>query len=108
MKGVGSRKQPLTVTAQFQQSLQSLMVTLNQANPFFIRCIKSNANKVSIHLNISVINIVLAYSVYANVSFNVTVKNKLHKYQAKIKLCSDAIFKMFRAIYLLFAYLLLP
>lgn len=36
----------MTVTAQFQQSLHSLMDTLNQANPFFIRCIKSNSNKV--------------------------------------------------------------
>lgn len=42
-----ARKQPLTVTAQFQQSLHSLMDTLNQANPYFIRCIKSNASKVS-------------------------------------------------------------
>jgi hypothetical protein len=42
-----ARKQPLTVTAQFQQSLHSLMDTLNQANPFFIRCIKSNSHKVS-------------------------------------------------------------
>ncbi|XP_011688564.1 PREDICTED: unconventional myosin-IXb-like isoform X2 [Wasmannia auropunctata] len=42
-----ARKQPMTVSAQFQQSLHSLMDTLNQANPFFIRCIKSNANKVS-------------------------------------------------------------
>ncbi|XP_060525524.1 unconventional myosin-IXa-like isoform X2 [Cylas formicarius] len=41
-----ARKQPLTVAAQFQQSLHSLMDTLNQANPFFIRCIKSNANKI--------------------------------------------------------------
>ncbi|XP_063930776.1 unconventional myosin-IXa-like isoform X2 [Zophobas morio] len=41
-----ARKQPMTVTAQFQQSLHSLMDTLNQANPFFIRCIKSNGNKV--------------------------------------------------------------
>lgn len=40
-----ARKQPLTVAAQFQQSLHSLMDTLNQANPFFIRCIKSNGNK---------------------------------------------------------------
>lgn len=32
-----ARKQPMTVIAQFQQSLHSLMVTLNQANPFFIR-----------------------------------------------------------------------
>ncbi|XP_066140696.1 unconventional myosin-IXb-like isoform X2 [Euwallacea fornicatus] len=41
-----ARKQPMTVAAQFQQSLHSLMDTLNQANPFFIRCIKSNSNKV--------------------------------------------------------------
>lgn len=43
-----ARKHPLTVTAQFQQSLNSLMITLNQANPFFIRCIKSNSDKVRI------------------------------------------------------------
>ncbi|XP_058824121.1 unconventional myosin-IXb-like isoform X2 [Topomyia yanbarensis] len=43
---VKTRKQPLTVTAQFQISLVALMETLNQANPFFIRCIKSNPNKV--------------------------------------------------------------
>lgn len=41
-----ARKQPMTVAAQFQQSLHSLMDTLNQANPFFIRCIKSNSNKI--------------------------------------------------------------
>ncbi|CAB0036224.1 unnamed protein product [Trichogramma brassicae] len=40
-----ARKQPMTVSAQFQQSLHSLMDTLNQANPFFIRCIKSNSQK---------------------------------------------------------------
>ncbi|KAJ2949671.1 hypothetical protein O0L34_g15597 [Tuta absoluta] len=42
----GKRKQPLTVAAQFQHSLAQLMETLNQANPFFIRCIKSNSDKV--------------------------------------------------------------
>ncbi|XP_059056104.1 unconventional myosin-IXa-like [Achroia grisella] len=42
----GKRKQPLTVAAQFQHSLAALMETLNQANPFFIRCIKSNSDKV--------------------------------------------------------------
>ncbi|XP_055911615.1 unconventional myosin-IXa-like isoform X1 [Eupeodes corollae] len=44
--GIKTRKQPLTVTAQFQNSLTALMDTLNQANPFFIRCIKSNAQKI--------------------------------------------------------------
>lgn len=43
---VKTRKQPLTVTAQFQNSLAALMDTLNQANPFFIRCIKSNPDKI--------------------------------------------------------------
>ncbi|XP_038120961.1 unconventional myosin-IXb isoform X4 [Culex quinquefasciatus] len=43
---IKTRKQPLTVTAQFQISLIALMETLNQANPFFIRCIKSNPNKI--------------------------------------------------------------
>ncbi|KAL0271654.1 UNVERIFIED_CONTAM: hypothetical protein PYX00_008678 [Menopon gallinae] len=42
----GKRKQPLTVTAQFQMNLHSLMDTLNMANPFFIRCIKSNSQKI--------------------------------------------------------------
>ncbi|CAK1542108.1 unnamed protein product [Leptosia nina] len=42
----GKRKQPLTVAAQFQHSLAALMETLNQANPFFIRCIKSNSDKI--------------------------------------------------------------
>ncbi|XP_077291257.1 unconventional myosin-IXa-like isoform X3 [Arctopsyche grandis] len=44
--GGKARKQPLTVAAQFQHSLHSLMDTLNQANPFFIRCIKSNGEKI--------------------------------------------------------------
>ncbi|CAG4965641.1 unnamed protein product [Parnassius apollo] len=43
----GKRKQPLTVAAQFQHSLAALMETLNQANPFFIRCIKSNGDKIA-------------------------------------------------------------
>ncbi|EEC15052.1 myosin-IX, putative [Ixodes scapularis] len=40
------RKQPPTVTAQFQVSLSHLMEALSQANPFFVRCIKSNADKI--------------------------------------------------------------
>ena len=41
-----SKKQKSSVGGQFQWSLTRLMSTLQQANPFFIRCIKSNAEKV--------------------------------------------------------------
>ncbi|XP_069137068.1 unconventional myosin-IXb-like isoform X2 [Argopecten irradians] len=41
----GSRKAMASVSAQFTWSLHRLMATLNQANPFFIRCIKSNPDK---------------------------------------------------------------
>ncbi|CAG5114802.1 unnamed protein product, partial [Candidula unifasciata] len=44
-RGTGNKKQPPTVGAQFQWSLSRLMNTLNQANPYFIRCIKSNTEK---------------------------------------------------------------
>ncbi|XP_064649204.1 unconventional myosin-IXAa-like isoform X26 [Lineus longissimus] len=40
-----SMKQGSSVGSQFQSSLTLLMQTLDQANPFFIRCIKSNADK---------------------------------------------------------------
>ncbi|XP_076443388.1 unconventional myosin-IXb-like isoform X3 [Babylonia areolata] len=42
---MSSKKQPPSVSAQFQWSLSRLMTTLNHANPYFIRCIKSNADK---------------------------------------------------------------
>ena len=46
---MGTRKQqPASVSAQFQWSLNRLMAALNQANPFFIRCVKSNPEKVTI------------------------------------------------------------
>ncbi|XP_023214421.1 unconventional myosin-IXa-like [Centruroides sculpturatus] len=41
-----AKKQSPTVSAQFQTSLNQLMETLNHANPFFVRCIKSNAEKI--------------------------------------------------------------
>ncbi|GFO36528.1 unconventional myosin-ixa, partial [Plakobranchus ocellatus] len=46
-RGPGMKKQqPPTVGAQFQWSLSRLMTALNQANPYFIRCIKSNKEKL--------------------------------------------------------------
>ena len=38
---------PKTVSGQFQASLISLMERLEETNPFFVRCIKSNGEKVN-------------------------------------------------------------
>uniref|UniRef100_A0ABM0MC57 Unconventional myosin-IXa-like n=1 Tax=Saccoglossus kowalevskii TaxID=10224 RepID=A0ABM0MC57_SACKO len=40
-----SKKVQTTVGSQFQISLSKLMEALNHANPFFVRCIKSNSEK---------------------------------------------------------------
>ncbi|KAJ3595340.1 hypothetical protein NHX12_004644 [Muraenolepis orangiensis] len=39
------RKKPPSISAQFQASLCSLLETIGDAAPFFIRCIRSNAEK---------------------------------------------------------------
>ncbi len=56
------RKQTPTVTHQFQQSLQQLMETLNQANPFFVRCIKSNGDKIANHFDDVLVLLQLRYT----------------------------------------------
>lgn len=44
-RGKGVPKNPPTVSAQFQSSLNRLMEIIEEAQPFFIRCIRSNADK---------------------------------------------------------------
>uniref|UniRef100_A0A8U8BJS1 Uncharacterized protein n=1 Tax=Geospiza parvula TaxID=87175 RepID=A0A8U8BJS1_GEOPR len=39
------KKKPPSISAQFQASLNKLLETLGRAEPFFIRCIRSNAEK---------------------------------------------------------------
>uniref|UniRef100_A0A674GG37 Myosin IXB n=1 Tax=Taeniopygia guttata TaxID=59729 RepID=A0A674GG37_TAEGU len=39
------KKKPPSISAQFQTSLNKLLETLGRAEPFFIRCIRSNAEK---------------------------------------------------------------
>jgi myosin-9 len=56
------RKQTPTVTHQFQQSLQQLMETLNQSNPFFVRCIKSNGDKIANHFDDVLVLLQLRYT----------------------------------------------
>ncbi|XP_030582825.1 unconventional myosin-IXb isoform X3 [Archocentrus centrarchus] len=45
------KKKPPSISAQFQTSLTKLLETLNRAEPFFIRCIRSNAEKREMHLD---------------------------------------------------------
>ncbi|MFT7798703.1 unconventional myosin-IXb-like isoform X3 [Arapaima gigas] len=40
------KKKPPSISAQFQTSLSKLLETLSKAEPFFIRCIRSNAEKM--------------------------------------------------------------
>lgn len=44
-RGKGTPKNPPTVSAQFQSSLGRLVELLEEAQPFFVRCIRSNADK---------------------------------------------------------------
>uniref|UniRef100_A0A4W3HQY2 Myosin IXB n=1 Tax=Callorhinchus milii TaxID=7868 RepID=A0A4W3HQY2_CALMI len=45
------KKKPPSISAQFQASLNKLMETLGKAEPFFIRCIRSNAKKSELCLD---------------------------------------------------------
>ncbi|XP_061594284.1 si:zfos-588f8.1 isoform X3 [Cololabis saira] len=45
------KKKPPSISAQFQNSLTKLLETLNRAEPFFIRCIRSNAEKKEMYLD---------------------------------------------------------
>ncbi|XP_008289116.1 unconventional myosin-IXb isoform X2 [Stegastes partitus] len=45
------KKKPPSISAQFQTSLTKLLETLNRAEPFFIRCIRSNAEKKEMNLD---------------------------------------------------------
>uniref|UniRef100_A0A914XBB0 Unconventional myosin-IXb n=2 Tax=Plectus sambesii TaxID=2011161 RepID=A0A914XBB0_9BILA len=51
-----------SVSAQFQHSLTRLMDTLDQATPYFIRCIKSNNEKVPYHFDDNIILRQLRYT----------------------------------------------
>uniref|UniRef100_A0AAZ3SHU1 Myosin IXb n=1 Tax=Oncorhynchus tshawytscha TaxID=74940 RepID=A0AAZ3SHU1_ONCTS len=45
------RNQPSSISAQFQASLNQLLETVGRAEPFFIHCIRSNAEKNLYHFN---------------------------------------------------------
>uniref|UniRef100_H2ZZH1 Myosin IXB n=1 Tax=Latimeria chalumnae TaxID=7897 RepID=H2ZZH1_LATCH len=56
------KKKPPSISAQFQNSLSKLMENLEKAEPFFIRCIRSNAEKKELHFNESLVVQQLRYT----------------------------------------------
>ncbi|XP_055077054.1 unconventional myosin-IXb isoform X4 [Periophthalmus magnuspinnatus] len=48
---LNKKKKPPSISAQFQASLTKLLETLNRAEPYFIRCIRSNAEKKEMYLD---------------------------------------------------------
>ncbi|KJE90748.1 myosin-X [Capsaspora owczarzaki ATCC 30864] len=57
----GARKKP-TVSAQFKDSLSSLMTALGAAHPYFVRCVKPNMKKVPASFEAPVVLNQLRYS----------------------------------------------
>ncbi|XP_051984429.1 unconventional myosin-IXb isoform X2 [Xyrauchen texanus] len=46
-----TKKKPPSINAQFQASLNKLLETLRKAEPFFVRCIRSNGDKREMHFD---------------------------------------------------------
>ncbi|OCT60969.1 unconventional myosin-X isoform X2 [Xenopus laevis] len=59
---MGTQRKKPTVSSQFRESLHSLMAVLSTSNPFFIRCIKPNTEKLSNTFNPDVVLNQLRYS----------------------------------------------
>ncbi|XP_078300623.1 unconventional myosin-X isoform X3 [Panthera onca] len=58
----GSKHRRPTVSSQFKDSLHSLMATLSCSNPFFVRCIKPNTQKMPDQFDQAVVLNQLRYS----------------------------------------------
>uniref|UniRef100_A0A8D0VYN0 Unconventional myosin-X n=1 Tax=Sus scrofa TaxID=9823 RepID=A0A8D0VYN0_PIG len=58
----GSKHRRPTVSSQFKDSLHSLMATLSSSNPFFVRCIKPNMQKMPDQFDQAVVVNQLRYS----------------------------------------------
>ncbi|XP_046882732.1 unconventional myosin-IXb isoform X5 [Hypomesus transpacificus] len=56
------KKKPPSISAQFQASLNKLLETLGKAEPFFIHCLRSNAEKKEMHFDESLVRKQLRYT----------------------------------------------
>ncbi|XP_067091256.1 unconventional myosin-IXAb [Osmerus mordax] len=56
------KKKAPSISAQFQASLNKLMETLGQSEPYFVKCIRSNAEKLPLRFNDSLVLRQLRYT----------------------------------------------
>uniref|UniRef100_A0A8C7YAS6 Myosin IXAb n=1 Tax=Oryzias sinensis TaxID=183150 RepID=A0A8C7YAS6_9TELE len=56
------KKKPPSISAQFQASLNKLMETLDQSEPYFVKCIRSNAEKLPLRFSDSLVLRQLRYT----------------------------------------------
>uniref|UniRef100_A0A8C9V903 Myosin IXA n=1 Tax=Scleropages formosus TaxID=113540 RepID=A0A8C9V903_SCLFO len=56
------KKKPPSISAQFQASLNKLMETLEQSEPYFVKCIRSNADKLPLRFSDSLVLRQLRYT----------------------------------------------
>ncbi|XP_072484009.1 unconventional myosin-IXa isoform X3 [Notamacropus eugenii] len=56
------KKKPPSISAQFQVSLNKLMETLGQAEPYFVKCIRSNAEKLPLRFSDPLVRRQLRYT----------------------------------------------
>ncbi|XP_072837945.2 unconventional myosin-IXa isoform X2 [Pogona vitticeps] len=56
------KKKPPSISAQFQTSLTKLMETLGQSEPYFVKCLRSNAEKLPLRFNDSLVLRQLRYT----------------------------------------------
>uniref|UniRef100_A0A8C1IQ84 Myosin IXAb n=1 Tax=Cyprinus carpio TaxID=7962 RepID=A0A8C1IQ84_CYPCA len=89
------KKKPPSISAQFSVSLNKLMETLGQSEPYFVKCIRSNAEKLPLRFNEALVLRQLRYtgmletvrirrSGYSvKYSFQVTKHTRSHKTQTQ-------------------------
>ncbi|XP_072321538.1 unconventional myosin-IXAa isoform X2 [Eucyclogobius newberryi] len=72
------KKKPPSISAQFQASLNKLMETLGQSEPYFVKCIRSNAEKLPLRFNDTLVLRQLRYTGMLE-----TVRIRLSGYHSK-------------------------
>ncbi|XP_074477789.1 unconventional myosin-IXAa isoform X3 [Sebastes fasciatus] len=76
------KKKPPSISAQFQASLTKLMETLGQSEPYFVKCIRSNAEKLPLRFND---NLVLRQLRYTGMLETVRIRQSGYNFKYSFK-----------------------